>query len=110
MNFTPQQIADIVDQARKHARLAAEQALARWGDCDACGFAWCEIFNVKGNTRLGKMLKAAGLRQGYERSWQLWNPSGLGVQSVNVLDAGAQAAAEVFRKHGFTAYANSRLD
>jgi hypothetical protein len=110
MNFTPEEIQAIVSQSREQARLAAEQALARWGDRDACGFAWCEIFHVKGNTRLGKMLKAAGVRQGYERSWQLWNPSGLGVQSVSVLEAGAQAAAEVFRKHGFTAYANSRLD
>ncbi len=110
MNFTTEEIQAIVSQAREQARLAAEQALARYGDHDACGFAWCEIFHVKGNTRLGKMLKAAGVRQGYERSWQLWNPSGLGVQSVSVLEAGAQAAAEVFRKHGFTAYANSRLD
>ena len=110
MNFTQDQITEIVAEARRQARVAAEQALARYGDRDACGFAWCSIYKIKGNTRLGKMLKAAGVRQSWDRSWEIWNPSGLGVQSVGVLEAGASAAAAVFRQHGFEAYANSRLD
>ena len=109
-NFTQDQITEIVAEARKQARVAAEQALGEDGDRDACGFAWCSIYNIKGNTRLGKMLKAAGLRQSWNRSWEIWNPSGLSVQSVGVLEAGAYAAAGVFRQHGFEAYANGRLD
>ena len=109
-NFTQDQITEIVAEARRQARVAAEQALAQHGDRDACGFAWCSIYNIKGNTRLGKMLKAAGVRQSWDRSWEIWNPSGLSVQSVGVLEAGAYAAAGVFRQHGFEAYANSRLD
>ena len=83
-----------------------------WG---ACGFAWVNIYEyagakVKGNTRIGRMLKEAGIRQDYTKSFQLWNPSGYPTQNVDTLEAGARAAADVFKKYGFTAYAGSRLD
>ena len=42
--------------------------------------------------------------------FQIWNPANLGTQSVGILEIGAQAAANVFRKYGFEAYAGSRLD
>ena len=104
------QVNAIVVEAMIEARQAAEAALAKYGDRDACGFAWVNIYKVKGNTKLGKMLKAAGVRQDYTKAFQLWNPSKLGVQSVGILEAGAEAAAEVFKKYGFTAYSGSRLD
>jgi hypothetical protein len=56
------------------------------------------------------MLKAAGVRQDYTKAFQLWNPSGYGCQNVDTLEAGAEAAAKVFERYGFTAYAGSRLD
>jgi hypothetical protein len=56
------------------------------------------------------MLKAAGVRQDYTKAFQIWNPSGLSVQNVDCKEVGAQAAADVFKKYGFTAYAGSRLD
>ena len=46
----------------------------------------------------------------YDGAWQIWNPSGLHCQNVDAKEAGAYAAAEVFKKYGFTAYAGSRLD
>jgi hypothetical protein len=76
----------------------------------ACGFAWVNIYKVKGNTKLGKMLKAAGVRQDYTKAFQIWNPADMGVQNVDTLEAGADAAAKVFQKYGFEAYAGSRLD
>lgn len=81
----------------------------------ACGFAWVNIYKhdgkpIKGNTRLGKAMKAAGIRQDYTRAFQIWNPSGYPVQNVDTLEAGARAAADVLRKYGFEAYAGSRLD
>ncbi len=109
-NLTQAQVNAIVAEAFQEARKAAQEALARYGDRDACGFAWTNIYKVKGNTKLGKMLKAAGVRQSYDRSFQLWNPSGLPVQSMGILEAGADAAAQVFRKYGFEAYAGSRMD
>ena len=111
MTFTQSQVNAIVAEAMTEARKAAETALAVHGDRDACGFAWTNIYGVKGSTKLGKMLEAAGVRKNsYERAFQLWNPAKLGVQSVGILEEGARAAADVFRKYGFTAYAGSRLD
>ena len=110
MNYTQEQITAIVDEAYMEANKAAREALAKYGDRDACGFAWTNIYKIKGNTKIGKMLKAAGVRQDYTKAFQLWNPAKLGCQSVGILEAGAEAAAEVFRKYGFEAYAGSRLD
>lgn len=110
MNFTQEQVNEIVQEARDEAYRAARDALALYGDRDACGFAWTNIYGVKGNTKIGKMLKAAGVRQDYTKAFQLWNPAGVGVQSMGILEAGAEAAATVFRKYGFTAYAGSRMD
>ena len=110
MNFTQEQVNNIVFEARAEANRAARNALAQYGDRDACGFAWVNIYKVKGNTKLGKMLKAAGVRQDYTKAFQIWNPAGIGVQSMGILEAGAEAAADVFRKYGFTAYAGSRMD
>ena len=95
MEFTQTQVNSIVAEAQLAARSAAMAALQRYGDRDACGFAWTSIYKVKGNTKLGKMLKAAGVRQTWDKSFQLWNPSGVGVQSMGILEEGAQAAAAV---------------
>lgn len=108
--LTQEQVNAIVLEAMVQARTAAEAALAKYGDRDACGFAWVNIYKVKGNTKLGKMLKAAGVRQDYTKAFQIWNPAKMGVQSVGILEEGARAAADVFRKYGFEAYAGSRLD
>jgi len=83
----------------------------------ACGFAWVEIFDhngkkIRANSKLGKAMIAAGLRkQDYgSKAWQLWNPSRYGCQNVDTLEAGADAAAQVFQAAGFAAYSCSRLD
>jgi hypothetical protein len=40
----------------------------------------------------------------------MWNPSNFGCQNVDTLEKGAEAAAAVFKRYGFEAYAGSRLD
>jgi hypothetical protein len=111
MNFTQEQVTAIVNEARVEAHKAASSALAQYGDRDCCGFAWTNIYGIKGSTKLGKMLEKAGVRKNsYDRCFQLWNPSGLGTQSMNILEAGAAAAAGVFKKYGFNAYSGSRMD
>ena len=110
MNFTQEQITAIVEEAQVEARRAAEAFHAQYGDRDCCGFAWTNIYGIKGNTRIGKMLKAAGVRQDYTKAFQIWNPSKFPTQSMNILEAGAQAAADVFRKYGFESFAGSRMD
>ncbi len=113
MNYTQDQINAIVAEAKTAAFQAADKFFKeKLGGRDqyACGFAWTNIYGVKGNTKLGKMLKAAGVRQDYTKAFQLWNPAGYGCQNVDTLEHGAMAAAQVFKKYGFEAYAGSRLD
>lgn len=114
MNYTVEQVKEIVAEAEAAAHDAAMEFFnQRLGGVDqyACGFAWVDIYNVKGNTKLGKAFKAAGLKKDWTgKAWQIWNPSKLGCQNVDTKEAGARAAAEVFKRYGFTAYAGSRLD
>lgn len=116
--LTVEQIQEVVQEARDAAYAAADHRHRTvYGGVDqgACGFAWVNIYKyagqpIKGNTRVGRAMKAAGIRQDYTRAFQIWNPSGYPVQNVDVLEAGAEAAAKVFEQHGFVAYAGSRLD
>ena len=107
------QVNTIVNEAKQAAREAAERFFQeKLGGVDqfSCGFAWVDIFGIKGNTRLGKAFKAAGIRKSYTGAYQIWNPSEMAVQNIDTLEAGAEAAARVFEKYGFKAYAGSRLD
>lgn len=113
MTVTETQIPAIVEEAKVEAFKAADKFFKeKLGGQDqyACGFAWVNIYGVKMNTKIGKAMKAAGLRKDYTGSVCMWNPSKYGCQNVDTLEAGAQAAADVFKKYGFTAYAGSRLD
>ena len=103
----------IVAEAKSAAREAAErffQEKLNGRDQYACGFAWVDIFGIKGNTKLGKAFKEAGVSKSHTGAFQIWNPANMYVQNVDTLEAGAQAAADVFKRYGFTAYAGSRLD
>ena len=118
MELTVQQIQQAVREAKEAAYEAADNYFkTRLGGRDqyACGFAWVNIYEfagqkIKGNTKIGRAMKQAGIRQDYTKAFQIWNPSGYGCQNVDTLEAGARAAADVFKKYGFTAYAGSRLD
>jgi len=113
MTYTQEQINTIVAEARAEAFRAADQFFkVKLGGKDqyACGFAWVNIHGVRGNTKLGKQLKAAGVKQDYTKAFSIWNPANYGCQNVDTLEAGAEAAAKVFQKYGFEAYAGSRLD
>ena len=108
--------AAAVQAACEAASLAARKAAAdfysKHGDRDACGFAWVNVWGVRSNSKLGKALQAAGFRKDYTGSLQLWNPSKASVQSISVLEAGAEAYAQVLREQlGLDkCYAGSRLD
>jgi hypothetical protein len=119
MQYTVEQIKDIVTEAKTAAKSAAEQYVADWksktggnqyGEPMYCGFASCNIYGVRGNTKLGRAMKAAGLDKNWEGAYSIWNPSEWGGQSMDVKEAGAQACADVFRKYGFNAYMSSRAD
>ena len=102
----------ILERAQAAAYSAAEQFENKYfpdGGWGACGFAWVDI-PVKGNTKLGRMLKAAGVSKHWRSGFQLWNPSKFPTQNIDTLEAGARAAADVLKSAGITAYAGSRLD
>ena len=110
---TPEQIPQIVAEAQTAAEAAARTYfIEKLGGRDqfACGFAWVNIYGVKGNTKIGRALKECDIRPSYSGGLQMWNPSKFGCQNVDTLEEGARAAAEVFKNYGFEAYAGSRLD
>ena len=110
---TETQIPAIVAEAKQAAEAAANEFFhmrLNGRDQYACGFAWVNIYGIKGNTKMGRAFKIAGVSKSYTGALQIWNPSGMGVQNVDTLEAGAEAAAKVVQKYGFEAYAGSRLD
>jgi len=108
--LTLEDIKAIVAEAKASARKAALAHIDQHGEQAYCGFAWVNIYGVKGNTRLGKLFKQAGVGQDYTRALSIWNPSDLGTQCMTTKEVGAQAAAAVFTKYGFRAYMGSRAD
>ena len=106
-----------IEQIVAEAEVAARDASSKYfnevlggRDQFACGFAWVSIFGVKGNTKEGREFKRLGIIKFYDEGLCMWNPSKFPCQNVDTLLEGAEAAAEVFRKYGFKAYAGSRLD
>ena len=111
-NFNAEAVQDACNSAEMAARVAAKAFYQQHGDRGACGFAWVNIYGVRSNSRLGKTLASYGFRKEYTGALTLWNPSKAGVQSVDVLEAGAEAYARVIKdKLGLDkVYAGSRLD
>lgn len=108
-------IQDAILEAQTMAHTAASRKHGEIGDRDACGFAWVTITahngkKLDGRSKMGKLMKQAGIGQDHVRRFQIWNPSKFPTQSISVLEAGAEAAADTLRSFGFEAYAGSRMD
>jgi hypothetical protein len=117
--YTVEDLKTIMQEAKTAAATAAQSFLDDWnastggnqyGEPMYCGFAWVNIYKIKGNTKLGRAMKQAGYEKSYDGSLQIYNPAGYGGQSMDVKEAGARAAAQVFTHYGFTAYAGGRAD
>ena len=117
--YTVEDLKSIMQEAKQAASIAAQSYLDDWnastggnqyGEPMYCGFAWVNIYGVKGNTKLGRAMKTAGYTKSYDGSIQIYNPAGYGGQSMDVKEHGAQAAAKVFESYGFKAYMGSRAD
>jgi hypothetical protein len=112
-NFNAELVQDACNAAEMAARVAAKEAHLKYGgDRGACGFAWVNVYGVRSNSRLGKTLQSFGFRKDYTGALCLWNPSKAPVQSIDILEAGADAYAKVLRdKLGLDkVYAGSRMD
>jgi hypothetical protein len=117
--YTVEDLKTIMQEAKTAAATAAQSFLDDWnastggnqyGEPMYCGFAWVNIYKIKGNTKLGRAMKQAGYEKSYDGSLQIYNPAGYGGQSMDVKEAGARAAAQVFENYGFTAYPGGRAD
>ena len=109
-DYTVEDLQLIKSAALQHAKDASVAHLEQYGEHAYCGFAWVNIWDIKGNTKLGKRMKAAGFTKDYTGAYSIWNPSGLGTQCMSTKEAGAQACAKVFKAAGFTCSAGSRAD
>ena len=117
--YTVEDLKTIMQEAKTAASIAAQSFLDDWnastggnqyGEPMYCGFAWVNIYKIKGNTKLGRAMKTAGYTKDYTGAYQIYNPAGYGGQSMDVKEAGARAAAKVFEQYGFTAYPGGRAD
>jgi hypothetical protein len=110
--FNEAAVQDACNEAAIQARTAAKAFYAKHGEHDACGFAWVNVWGVRSNSKLGKALQAQGFRKDHTGSLCMWNPSGYPTQSISILEAGAEAYAQVLKdKLGLDrVYAGSRLD
>lgn len=109
-DYTVEDIQNILALAKAEAYGAAMTHIDEHGEQAYCGFAWVNIYGIKGNTKLGKRMKAAGLDKDYSGAYSIWNPSALGTQCMSTKEAGAEACARVLEAYGFRAYAGSRAD
>ena len=67
-----------------------------------------DVYEIKAERAL---LESIGFKKDWTgKAWQIWNPSNINVQNVDVKEAGAEAYADVMKAYGFKAYAGSRLD
>ena len=109
-DYTVADLQTIKAAALQHAQDAAVEYMDTHGEHAYCGFAWVNIYGIKGNTKLGRRMKQAGFEKDYTGAYSIWNPSGLGTQCMSTKEEGARAAAQVFKAAGFTCYAGSRAD
>ena len=110
--FNAEAVQTACEEASLEAKKAAKAFYDQYGDRDACGFAWVDVYGVRSNSRLGKTLISFGFRKSYTGSLQLWNPSKAGAQSISILEAGADAYTKVLKdKLGLEkVYTGSRMD
>ena len=109
-DYTVEDLKTIKAAALQHAQDAAVEYMDKHGEHAYCGFAWVNIYGVKGSTKLGRRMKAAGFEKDYTGAYSIWNPSGFGTQCMSTKEAGARAAADVYKAAGFKCSAGSRAD
>lgn len=104
-------ILAIKNEAEVAANLAQADFLHKHGEMAYCGFAWVDVFVDRTNSKEAKLLKAIGFKPSWRRKClNLWKVGNYNGQSMDVLEAGAQAYAQVLAKYGFRAYMGSRAD
>ena len=104
--------ADIIQKGIPLAEQASRDMYQRiGGDRMACGFAWVDVYVDRTNSKQAQELIKAGFKKDYKpKCLSMWNPGGLGVQNIDIKEAGADALATYLTALGLKAYSGSRLD
>jgi hypothetical protein len=114
MDYTTEQLDRIFGEASAAATIEATEFFnTRLNGVDqyACGFAWVDIYGIRGNSKLGKQLADLGIKKDtYKKCHSVWDPAGLNIQNIDTKEVGARAFAKVLQSYGFKAYFGSRLD
>ena len=115
-----QNITQIHTEATQAAKNAVSEFLDKWntntggnqyGEPMYCGFAWVDVSVTRTNDKTAKALSTVGFRKSYRpKTMTLWDPAEHRGQSMDCKEVGAQAYADVLRKHGIKAYMGSRAD
>lgn len=104
-------IQAIKNEAEVAANLAQANFLKQHGEMAYCGFAWVNVYVDRTNSKAAKELLSIGFKKDYRpKCLNLWSPGAYRGQSMDVLEAGARAYADVLTKYGFRAYMGSRAD
>ena len=104
------QAEQVIRQALVGAKQAAAEWLAKHGDRDCCGFGWVDVYHVRSNSKLGKLLISLGFKKSYSGTLQYWDPSQSYTQSITAKEVAAEVLAAALTQLGLTAYAGSRMD
>ena len=64
-DYTVEDLKTLKAAALQHAQDVAVEYMDTHGEHAYCGFAWVNIYGIKGNTKLGKRMKAAGIEKDY---------------------------------------------
>jgi hypothetical protein len=105
---TAEQILPGIEQAQLASFTKYQQM---GGDKYACGFAWVEVYVDRTNSKQAQELLKVGFKKDYKpKCLSMWNPGGLGVQNIDIKEAGADALATYLQALGLKAYSGSRLD
>lgn len=101
----------IADEAFEAAAVATQKYLdENPGQWYPCGFAWVKIKPARGKLVSYLKEEKLGRTDEFEGGFSVWNPSGNHTQWMDAKRAGAVAFAEVLKKHGINAFAQTRID
>jgi hypothetical protein len=101
----------IFHEAKNAAVAATSAKFAEIGDFGACGFAWVQIPEpMHAAALVSAGLAKKGDADAFRHGAIIYDPGQSPVQSLNVMDAGADAFAAVMARHGIKARAWSRMD
>lgn len=108
MKMTETEMQALYTKAVETGKAKADELFAKYGDRDACGFAWVTI--RPGTSRFARFLKKNDYASAaYGGGVSIWC-SYRSTQSVGLREAVARGIADVLREAGIEAYASSRLD